>query len=99
MSIIYPSRRSVLGSLLLSSVASAFASPASGQTAPAVSPIPQPPGPSKTAFLERARALRDMAGATGDQPYGAVIVRNDVIVGQGRSEVVTATDPTAHSEL
>jgi len=95
-----PSRRRVLGALLLGPLAGASAGPAHGQApSPAPAPIAQPPVPSKAAFLERARALRDAAAAAGDQPYGAVIVRNDVIVGEGRSEVVTATDPTAHSEL
>ncbi len=97
---LYPSRRAVLGALLLGPVMGACAPRAPGQTgAAAPSGIVQPTAPSKAAFLERARVLRDAAAAAGDQPFGAVIVRNDVIVGQGRSEVVTSTDPTAHSEL
>jgi tRNA(Arg) A34 adenosine deaminase TadA len=35
----------------------------------------------------------------GDQAYGAVVVRDGVIVGEGRNYVVLQTDPTAHSEL
>jgi tRNA(adenine34) deaminase len=37
-----------------------------------------------------------MAG--GDQPYGAVVVRNDRIVGYGPSRVVSRDDPDAHAE-
>ena len=35
----------------------------------------------------------------GDQAYGAVVVRDGVIVGEGRNFVVLHNDPTAHSEL
>ena len=35
----------------------------------------------------------------GDQAYGAVVVRDGVIVGEGRNYVVLHSDPTAHSEL
>ena len=66
---------------------------------PSLPPLAQPPEPSKAAFLARARALRDQAVREGDQAYGAVVVRNGVIVGEGRNYVVLHTDPTAHSEL
>ena len=65
----------------------------------ALPPIVQPAEPTKAAFLARARTLRDQAVRDGDQPYGAVVVRNGVIVGEGRSYVVLQSDPTAHSEL
>jgi tRNA(Arg) A34 adenosine deaminase TadA len=35
----------------------------------------------------------------GDQAYGAVVVRDGVIVGEGRNYVVLHSDPTAHAEL
>ena len=35
----------------------------------------------------------------GDQAYGAVVVREGVIVGEGRNYVVLESDPTAHAEL
>jgi guanine deaminase len=35
----------------------------------------------------------------GDQAYGAVVVRDGVIVGEGRNYVVLESDPTAHAEL
>jgi guanine deaminase len=32
-------------------------------------------------------------------PFGAVIVKNGVIVGQGCNKVVSTSDPTAHAEV
>jgi tRNA(Arg) A34 adenosine deaminase TadA len=49
--------------------------------------------------MRRAEALRDEAVRAGDQPYGAVLLRGDVIVGAAPSRVITATDPTAHAEM
>ena len=62
-------------------------------------PLTQPVEPTKAGFLERARALRDEAVREGDQPFGAVVVRNGLVVGEGRNYVVLQNDPTAHSEL
>src|SRR5687767_12684747 len=67
--------------------------------AAAQSPIIQPTEKTKAGFLARARALRDQAVAEGDQAYGAVVVRDGVIVGEGRNYVVLHSDPTAHAEL
>lgn len=49
--------------------------------------------------MTRARALRDEAVRNGDQPFGAVVLRGDRVVGEGPSRVVTAQDPTAHAEM
>lgn len=49
--------------------------------------------------MRRAEALRDEAVRAGDQPYGAVVLRGDVVVGASPSRVVTNTDPTAHAEM
>lgn len=62
-------------------------------------PIPQPARPGREAFMERAFAMRRLAEERGDQPYGAVIVKADRIVGEGASRVVTDGDPTAHAEM
>ena len=35
----------------------------------------------------------------GDQPYGAVVVKDGKIVGEAPSRVVTNRDPTAHAEM
>ena len=49
--------------------------------------------------MRRAEALRDEALRAGDQPFGAVVLRHDRIVGAAPSRVVTAGDPTAHAEM
>ena len=84
-------RRLLFGVALL---AGSRALPAAAQSS-----LPQPAEPTRAAFLERARALRHESARAGDQPYGAVVVRDGVIVGEGRSLVVRDSDPTAHSEL
>ena len=75
--------------------------PAAAQsgTGGALPPLQQPAERTKVAYLARARALRDQAVKEGDQAYGAVVVRNGLIVGEGRNYVVLQNDPTAHSEL
>ncbi len=55
--------------------------------------------PDETAFMARAMAARDAAVASGDQPYGAVVVRDGVLIAESPSRVVTDTDPTAHAEM
>jgi pyrimidine deaminase RibD-like protein len=93
-------RRLVLSALSLAPFAAVVGTPAAAaQTSSRPPPIVQPVEPSRSAFFARARALRDQAVSEGDQPYGAVVVRNGVIVGEGRNYVVLQSDPTAHSEL
>lgn len=72
---------------------------AAAQSDTALPPIVQPAEKTKTAFLARAKALRDQAVKEGDQAYGAVVVRDGIIVGEGRNYVVLQSDPTAHAEL
>lgn len=43
--------------------------------------------------------MKQLAVERGDQPYGAVIVRGNEIVGRGVSAVITDNDPTAHAEM
>ena len=95
-----PDRRLMVSALLLAPFAS-LARPraAIAQAAPASSPIAQPNEKTKAGFLARARALRDQAVREGDQAYGAVVVRDGEIVGEGRNYVVLDSDPTAHAEL
>ncbi len=49
--------------------------------------------------MQRARQMRDDAVRAGDQPFGAVVLCGERIVGEAPSRVVTATDPTAHAEI
>ena len=50
-------------------------------------------------FMQRALELRRQAQDRGDQPYGAVVVKEGRIVGEGASGVVVHRDPTAHAEM
>jgi tRNA(Arg) A34 adenosine deaminase TadA len=49
-------------------------------------------------FIEAAFKMKAEAERAGDQPYGAVVVKGDEIVGFGPSRVVTKRDWTAHAE-
>jgi len=67
----------------------------------ATAPAPTGTPPAKVdhaPFMARAEEMRRRAIASGDQPYGAVVVKDGVVVGEGVSAVVTANDPTAHAE-
>jgi deoxycytidylate deaminase len=93
-----PHRRHVVSVLGLAPLAGiAQPSPAAAQSGSP--PLTQPAEPTGDGFFARARALRDQAVREGDQAYGAVVVRDGVIVGEGRNYVVLQSDPTAHSEL
>jgi tRNA(Arg) A34 adenosine deaminase TadA len=93
-------RRHLLTALTLAPFAAVWRAPrATAQPGAASPPLAQPPERTKAAFFARARALRDQAVREGDQAYGAVMVRDGVIVGEGRNYVLLHSDPTAHSEL
>ena len=82
--------RALLGRRAL--VAGLFASvavPARAETAPE----------DRRRFMARAFEMRDEAIRRGDQPFGAVVVKDGRIVGEGVSAVVTRPDPTAHGEI
>lgn len=75
------------------------------QLAPWVVATAWPPHPARAASstlaqaMARARELREQAQRAGDQPYGAVVLRGDAIVGEGPSRVIVNGDPTAHAEM
>lgn len=51
-------------------------------------------------FLRRAIALATENVVSGKGgPFAAVIVRNDLIVGEGANSVTASNDPTAHGEV
>jgi guanine deaminase len=58
------------------------------------------PGQPNPEFLRRAIALatRNVLTASGG-PFGAVVVRDGKIVGEGANSVTTTNDPTAHGEV
>ena len=53
---------------------------------------------SEVRWYEAAAEMRRLAQSWGDQPYGAVLVLNGVLVGQGPSRVVKNQNPDAHAE-
>ncbi len=58
------------------------------------------PGTPNPEFLRRAIALATQNVETGSGgPFGAVIVRDGAIVGEGANSVTTGNDPTAHGEV
>ena len=50
-------------------------------------------------FMREALALAAEAEAAGEVPVGAVVVRDDVVIGRGRNQPIAAVDPTAHAEV
>ncbi len=60
----------------------------------------QPASPSHEAFMTRAIDLSRIGVKRGDgTPYGAVVVRRGVIIGEGWNRTSVKFDPTAHAEI
>lgn len=54
----------------------------------------------KNDFINRAIELSQENLATNDGgPFGAVIVKNGKIIGEGKNKVTSTNDPTAHAEI
>ena len=49
-------------------------------------------------WYEAALAMKRLAESWGDQPYGAVLVLDDQLIGEGPSRVVQRSDGSAHAE-
>ena len=82
-----PTRRSVLAiALLLVNPPLAVAVQQSTQFSP------------EQRWFEAAASMKQLAESWGDQPYGAVVVANGEVVGNGPSRVVARGDPSAHAE-
>lgn len=54
--------------------------------------------PGRQEFAILAQSMKDQAMAAGDQPYGAVLVVGEAVVGHGPSRVVQDRNPQAHAE-
>lgn len=50
-------------------------------------------------MLEAIRLAREKMRENGGGPFGAVIVKDGVIIGRGWNQVTTTHDPTAHAEM
>lgn len=66
---------------------------------PTAQPIVQPSIPSEQTYIDRAFEMRQLAIEHGDQPFGAIVVRDGRIMGQSWSRVVLDSDPTGHAEM
>ena len=52
-----------------------------------------------TRFMKRAIELSEESMRLGGGPFGAVIVKDGKIIGEGMNRVVPLNDPTAHAEV
>lgn len=50
-------------------------------------------------FMLIAIALAEEAATLGEVPVGAVVVKDGVVIGQGRNAPISLNDPTAHAEI
>lgn len=50
-------------------------------------------------FMQEALHLAAQAGASGEVPVGAVVVREGEIIGSGHNRMISKNDPTAHAEI
>lgn len=50
-------------------------------------------------YLQEAIGLARANIAKGGRPFGAVIVRDGVVIATGVNEILSTNDPTAHAEL
>lgn len=50
-------------------------------------------------WMQYALSLADKAEAMGEVPVGAVLVKDDEIVGEGWNQPITLHDPSAHAEV
>jgi tRNA(adenine34) deaminase len=50
-------------------------------------------------WMRRTIDLAALAKAEGEVPVGALVVRDDVVLGEGWNRPIAAHDPTAHAEI
>jgi tRNA(adenine34) deaminase len=55
--------------------------------------------PDDHRFMAEALRLAAQAGAAGEVPVGAVVVRQGQVVGRGHNSPISGNDPTAHAEV
>lgn len=75
-----------------------------GTAALALLPVAGPAWPNPYApvpdprWMEAAASMKRLAQSWGDQPYGAVLILDGKLVGEGPSRVVKNNDSNAHAE-
>ena len=50
-------------------------------------------------WMAKALVLARQAMAIGEVPVGAVLVRNEELIGEGSNQPISSNDPTAHAEI
>jgi tRNA(adenine34) deaminase len=50
-------------------------------------------------FMREALELAREAHRAGEVPVGAVVVRDEIVIGRGRNSPISRLDPTAHAEI
>ncbi len=63
---------------------------------------PKPDGENESLdvfWMQHALELADRAAQLGEVPIGAVLVKDDCIIGQGWNSPISSNDPTAHAEI
>ena len=50
-------------------------------------------------WMAEALALAQVAGARGEVPVGAIVVKDGAIIGRGGNAPIAGNDPTAHAEI
>lgn len=56
-------------------------------------------GMSDEHWMREAIALAARAESEGEVPVGAIVIRNDEIIGRGWNRTITLSDPSAHAEV
>jgi tRNA(adenine34) deaminase len=57
------------------------------------------PATTTDALMGEALALARAAGARGEVPVGAIVVREGMVIGRGGNAPIAASGPTAHAEI
>ncbi len=72
----------------------------SAQAAAGAQTIAQPDDQEPASYIKRAVELANISVQNGDgTAYGAVVVKDGRIIGEGRNRTNLLNDPTAHSEI
>lgn len=54
---------------------------------------------NRTKYMRMAIDLANQNILNGGGPFGAILVRNDEVIGTGANQVTNRNDPTAHAEI
>jgi tRNA(adenine34) deaminase len=62
-------------------------------------PVSADGGGRDVQFMRQAVSAARRAGAAGEVPVGAVLVRDDAVIATGANRPIASHDPTAHAEI